>query len=301
MALGEAEVPAERLHLDAADISARALARARRGVYGKNSFRGKDLAFRDRYFQHTREGFLLDPAICKRVNFFEGNLLSDDFLRGKEEYNFVFCRNLFIYFDPAMRKKALNTIHRLMSPSGVLFVGPAELPLVIEHGFVSAGIPMAFACRKAASGHGRRDARVAAYKPARFLNLPPSRPIYKISPAPAPASRPAAVVARPGRSISTDLGMAQRLADVGHLEEAAEICEAHLRLAGPSAQAYYLLGLTRDAQKDSASADFYRKALYLEPNHYETLLQMALLSQKNGDSERAFAFQSRAQKLKPTI
>jgi chemotaxis protein methyltransferase WspC len=95
--------------------------------------------------------------------------------------------------------------------------------------------------------------------------------------------------------------MAQRLADVGHLEEAAEICEAHLRLAGPSAQAYYLLGLTRDARKDSASADFYRKALYLEPNHYETLLQMALLSQKNGDSERAFAFQSRAQKLKPTI
>jgi chemotaxis protein methyltransferase WspC len=44
--------------------------------------------------------------------------------------------------------------------------------------------------------------------------------------------------------------------------------------------------------------DCYRKALYLEPNHYESLLQMALLLQKNGDPSRARAFRNRAQRIK---
>ena len=57
MALLDAGVPTDRFQIDAVDISARALARAGRAVYGKNSFRGKDLAFRDRYFQPSEEGF----------------------------------------------------------------------------------------------------------------------------------------------------------------------------------------------------------------------------------------------------
>src|SRR5262245_19825797 len=43
IALRDADVPAERVRIDAVDISARALARAKSGVYSKNSFRGKDL------------------------------------------------------------------------------------------------------------------------------------------------------------------------------------------------------------------------------------------------------------------
>ena len=62
MALLGAGVPAERFQIDAVDISARALARAARGVYGRNSFRGKDLAFRERYFRPSAEGFVLDSA-----------------------------------------------------------------------------------------------------------------------------------------------------------------------------------------------------------------------------------------------
>ncbi len=56
MALLDAGVPAERFRVDAVDISARALAQAERAVYGKNSFRGKDLDFRDRYFEATGGG-----------------------------------------------------------------------------------------------------------------------------------------------------------------------------------------------------------------------------------------------------
>jgi chemotaxis protein methyltransferase WspC len=50
MALIDAGLPADRLRIDAIDISKHALAKARRAIYGRNSFRGKDLAFLDRHF-----------------------------------------------------------------------------------------------------------------------------------------------------------------------------------------------------------------------------------------------------------
>jgi chemotaxis protein methyltransferase WspC len=80
-----------------------------------------------------------------------------------------------------------------------------------------------------------------------------------------------------------------------------EICEAHLRESWASAQAHYLLGLMREASGEPGAMDCYRKALYLEPNHYESLLQMAVLLQKNGDAARARAFKRRAQRsrMKP--
>jgi len=90
---------------------------------------------------------------------------------------------------------------------------------------------------------------------------------------------------------------ARRLADAGRLKEAADLCQVHLRESGVSAQAYYMLGLVRDAGGDASAVECYRKALYLEPNHYETLLQMSLLAQKNGDLRRAQVFRERAQRI----
>jgi len=95
-----------------------------------------------------------------------------------------------------------------------------------------------------------------------------------------------------------DLETARRLANAGHLAEAAEICEAHLCENRVSSQAYYLLGLVRDASGELDAVDCYRKALYLQPDHYESLVQMALLLQKNGDTARAGTFKSRARRIK---
>lgn len=53
MALFDAGVPADRFSIDAVDISAQAIALARTGVYGRNSFRGRELGFRSRYFDAT--------------------------------------------------------------------------------------------------------------------------------------------------------------------------------------------------------------------------------------------------------
>src|SRR5438552_199608 len=56
MALLDKGVPRERFEIDGVDLSARAVARGERGIFKKNSFRGQQLAFRDRYFQLTKDG-----------------------------------------------------------------------------------------------------------------------------------------------------------------------------------------------------------------------------------------------------
>jgi len=297
MALLDAGVPPDRFQVEAVDISARALARAQRGLYGKNSFRGRDLAFRDRYFQPSKEGLVLAPAVRQCVRFSQANLLSDTFLPGHAIYDFIFCRNLHIYFDRPTQRRALARLQRFLAPSGVLFVGPVEQPVVLDHGFVSANLPTAFASRKA--GHAAPRQRPA--RPSHRLLMPPALKFgMRLQPQLPPSARPLSSPA--GKSYSpprTDLETARRLADAGRLQEAAEICQAHLCQSRVSAQAYYLLGLVRDAGGDASAMDYYRKALYLEPNHYESLLQMALSLQKNGEPARARAFKNRAQRLKP--
>ena len=148
MTLLDGGIAPARFEVDAVDISARALARAERAVYRKNSFRGKNLQFRSRHFQSTGEGFVLKPEVRKTVRFCQGNLLAENLRTANANYDFIFCRNLLIYFDRPTQQKALSKIGSLLAPEGVLFVGAAEQPLVLEHGFVSAQIPMAFACRK---------------------------------------------------------------------------------------------------------------------------------------------------------
>ena len=296
MALLDAKVAPERFQIDAVDISTRALAHADRGIYGKNSFRGKALAFRDRYFQPSKEGFVLNPAVRRCVRFSRGNLFSDDFLPSQSRYDLIFCRNLLIYFDRATQRRAIEKIERFLGPSGVLFVSPVEQPFLLSHGFVSAKIPKASACRKGQQAEGPPRTAWLSKRPAIPDELQSVRALQPQLPTGRGAILQAFGRASPSRH--TDLDTARRLADDGRLEEAAAICEAHLRESRSSAQAYYLLGLVRDAAGDTRALECYRKALYLEPDHYESLLQMALLLQKNGDPVRARTYKSRAQRVK---
>ena len=110
MALREVRVPDNRYEIDGVDISARALAVAQAGRYTKNSFRGKELYFRNKFFTPQGEGFLIDAAARAKVKFLEGNMMGGDFPHPPGGYDFIFCRNLLIYFDrPAQTKSDCQT------------------------------------------------------------------------------------------------------------------------------------------------------------------------------------------------
>ena len=110
MTLLDAGLSLEKFQIDAIDISAHLLDIARLGLFGSNSFRGSELQFRNQYFQKTDAGFRLCDRVRQCVKFEQGNVLEERFRFGSEPYDFIFCRNLLIYFvysrHKARRSKA---------------------------------------------------------------------------------------------------------------------------------------------------------------------------------------------------
>ena len=298
MALLDAGFPAERFRVDAFDISTRSLANARRGLFGRNSFRGGELEFRDRHFTSAGSGWQLSEAVRRQVEFHQANILDANLRAGEGTYDVVFCRNLLIYFDRPTQDRAVGTLARLLAPAGWLFVGPSETGLLLSHAFVSAKVPLAFAFRHAAAAPA--EPRVNGHQPAR--RPPPSPARKEASPRPMPFSSvvlrpPAAAAGTPGTPVA-GIDHAMRLADQGRLVEAAKECEDHLRTHGPSAKAFYVMALVRDASGSHAEAvELYRKALYLDPQHHETLVQLALLLDGQGDKAGAKVMNDRARRL----
>ena len=301
MALFDAGLPANRFHIDAGDISARALAQARRALYGRNSFRGSDLRFRDRYFQPAAHGHQLADSVRKQVHLRRSNLLEADPQPGGELYDIIFCRNVLIYFDRPTQDRVIQALGRRLTDQGLVFVGAAETALMSSHSFVSAKLPLAFAFRKA---NAAPLARPAAPVPGKDVlnpkvirstgaSLNARTALTPVS----PATNKSAVESK--AQPADDLEQSQRLADEGRLEEAKALCETHLRQHGHSAKAFFLLGLVRDNADDlEAAREYYRKALYLEPNHYEALMHLACLTDKAGDQAGAQVLRNRARRLK---
>jgi chemotaxis protein methyltransferase WspC len=65
----------------------------------------------------------------------------------------------------------------------------------------------------------------------------------------------------------------------------------------PSARVFHLLGLLHDCAGDPFHAgEFYRKALYLEPDHYDALIHLALLEDKSGRRAAAKLWKSRTRR-----
>lgn len=305
MALLDAGVPPERFSVDGVDVSARALERAQGGLFGNNSFRGRDLQFRGRHFRATPEGYRLQPWVRRCVRFERANVLDADFLNGAEPYDFVFCRNLLIYFDRDTQRRTLQRLRRLLAPDGALFVGAAELPVAVANGFALLPPPFAPACRpvpRAPNGGSNPGPGSATAEPAsrnadpRDGGLTPETSGFA-GPHAAHAAPPDGSPEEPTFEAS-DLSAARQLADAGRLAEALAACQAHLERQGPSADAFHLLGLLHDTRGDTGRAiESYRKALYLEPNHLETLLHLALLLERSGDADRARMYRRRAERV----
>jgi chemotaxis protein methyltransferase WspC len=292
MALSDAGFNLEAMHVDAVDISTAALSQARRGVYGSNSFRGEDLSYRNRYFRATADGYELLKSVIDRVTFHQRNLLSSHFHSADNPYDIIFCRNLLIYFDRSAQEHAMKTLDSLLATPGFLFVGPAEAFLASSSGFRSMNQPMSFAFRKiekrpVAPAFAPRRTAVKSLREQSRVRV---RDHVSKNTCQPPVRTPASVPI-------SELRSAQILADAGRLREAAECCEDYLRRHGPGSEAYYLLGLLRDSLGDQQSAaEYYRKALYLEPEHVQALIHLALFIEKQGDISASERLRERARR-----
>lgn len=297
MTLHDAGLTPRSFCIDAIDISTRALERARAGIYGKNSFRGDESHFRERYFHHAGSSYELQAEVRNSVNFLHGNLLDGELLRGAERYDVIFCRNLLIYFNRDKQEQALKKLHALLVPDGLLFLGHAEAGCIDNRFFSPVRRARAFAFR-------RTDEAKASSAPAKqplAAPAPTPRPTPKARvrrAAATPRTAPAQVAAPPSAAeLERWLQEAQRLADRGKLAEAASLCNNYLEHNAGSADAYYLLGIVRTAEGDHAQAgQLFHKAAYLDPRHYQALIHLAIHAEQQGDAAAAAKYRARAER-----
>ncbi|KXU89773.1 chemotaxis protein CheR [Paraburkholderia monticola] len=334
MTLLDAGLDAAQFRIDAMDINERSLAAARRAHYGRNSFRGNALAFRNAHFSRAGDGWLLAPRVVETVRFSHANLTQLD-TAALGVYDFVFCRNVLIYFNRDTQQIALQALDSVLADGGTMFVGPAETGLLMRYGMQSAKIPLAFAFHRASPEDAQSSPwHTAPLATAAALAMTPApalapAPVYSAEPFawPDPVARNAfdayapqrtapdtTLVAAPSsarapspppqRVPQTDpangtrvdtLRAAHALADAGRLDEAATALNAYLEQHAPHADAFYLLGVLADANGETDVARAqYRKAIYLDPRHTEALAHLATLLELEGDRDGARLLKQRA-------
>lgn len=295
MALLDAGLKPHQFKVDGMDVSPLSVEKARRALYGKNSFRGQDLDYRDRHFSAEQDGHRVNETVREQVRLQVGNVLDPTLLATEPAFDFVFCRNLLIYFDQPTQQQVFEVLKRLTHVDGVLFIGPAEGSLLGRLGMRSIGIAQSFAFSR--QSHPQPEPMPIS-KP---VALPVSQPIRSTPPPPV-RNRPfAAATPLPVTSKSANPDAATLLANIaalaneGKSAEARAACDQYLRSHEPVAQVFYWLGLLSDVAGLTLEAQgFYRKALYLEPQHPEALMHLAALLQAQGDSVGARRLQERA-------
>ncbi len=298
MALFDTGLPAQAFQVTAVDINEPSLERARRGLYGRNSFRARDLGFRDRYFDAEGDRQRLAERVRNQVRFRQGNILQLGSLRDGAPFDVVLCRNLLIYFDDQTQGRALSHLAALMHDDGLLCVGSSEMVSAMRHGFASLGVAHASALvkRQAAGAEPARPhpqpaspRRKAAVRPPPPAPPLPARLRARSTPAPTPIT-PVANSAQP-------LEEAQRLADAGRGAEAEALLRNLLEADRSQAGAHFLLALILPDDRAAEAERALRQALYLEPGHYPALCRLALICERAGRLDEAGRLRERAARI----
>ncbi len=132
------------IEIVATDASTKAIDRAVRGVYRERAFRNLPGALRDRYFEPDGSDWRVSSDIHSRVKWGLANLMEEDQISPLADANFIFCRNVFIYFSESAIGRVVRSFSRHIRPPGYLFVGAAESLIRLTTDFTLTEIDDAF-------------------------------------------------------------------------------------------------------------------------------------------------------------
>ena len=315
----------------ATDINTGAIRKAEEGIYSDWSFRDNPPWFKEHYFEkvdgnHHR----LLPRFRKMVNFSYLNLSEDHYPALQNNTNamdFIFCRNVLMYFAPGQIGLTVERFHRSLLDGGCLIVSPVETALLTHSPFVTV--------RSQDSTFYRKDARKtkAVQKAAKHIekgNIPcpsippetakrrrpekPSRPtrqaelkkpeeaertpyeeaaaLYRKGLYPEAEEKLRKLISNGGRNQESCVLFARVLANQGRLEEALGFCEEAVSADKCNARLHYLLATILEEQQQVEEARVsLKKALYLDRNfvlaHF-ALANLSLRAGKTADGRKHF-------------
>lgn len=265
-------------HIEARDLNEASIARAKRGLYTANSFRTGRSEWQERFFEAHEAHWEVLPSLKSAVSFERANLLA---LEDVTAWDVIFCRNVLIYFSDRQQRSAIARLRTALADDGILFVGPAEPPLLLQQGWSSSPYAMSFSCLKVFN-------TAVPKAPALRYEAPKIKPVaLPVVPKAVPASEPV--------EVQPPLERARDLADLGRTEEAQGLLRGIIRENPEALDAHLLMGLIAESAGQVAEAEAsYRRVLFIDPSHREALQHMSLLLRGQGRHQAADQLSRRA-------
>lgn len=121
------EEPASwEIEILATDIDQNVLERARAARYDERSVRFVPELYADRHLIRSGTGYMVRPDTRRLVTIRHMNLHDRSAMRAMRAWDFVFCRNVLIYFDDLSRRSAVDHFYAALNPGGYIFLGHSE-------------------------------------------------------------------------------------------------------------------------------------------------------------------------------
>jgi len=119
----------------ASDINTRVLNVARKGFYNSRSVKDVPLEYLERYFTQRLDMNILNMKVRNMVTFKIINLMEEKDMKAQKNYDFIFCRNVLIYFDNESRLSVLNRYYHSLRSGGFIYLGHSESVARITNSF----------------------------------------------------------------------------------------------------------------------------------------------------------------------
>ncbi len=108
------------------DIDTVILEKAAKGFYQERSVRFVPPLSLSKYFTPKDDGFAVAPLLKSMVRFRHLNLFESTRMRTMRGIDFIFCRNVLIYFDDGSRKSVMANFYDSLNPGGYVYLGHSE-------------------------------------------------------------------------------------------------------------------------------------------------------------------------------
>jgi two-component system, chemotaxis family, CheB/CheR fusion protein len=105
------------------DVSDGAIAKARAGIYDESSMTNVSPERLRRFFVRVETGYQICRQVREMCIFSKHNIARDPPL---SRMDLISCRNLLIYFSPALQKRVISTFGYALQPGGCLVLGTSE-------------------------------------------------------------------------------------------------------------------------------------------------------------------------------
>jgi len=133
----------------ATDISERVMSLAQVGQYGSYTLRNLSPARLSMHFDKKGDDiFEVKPELKRLVTYKNFNLVDYAGYRSLGMFDVIFCRNVLIYFDDAVKTKVITGFLEQLHPKSYLMVGHSESISAYASGFELVHFSMATGYRK---------------------------------------------------------------------------------------------------------------------------------------------------------